>query len=62
MKKNFIEIFNESDENFEAIVYLILKLTREEIFEERVKLREKLLDFLLDKQILSNETIKNLDI
>lgn len=62
MKKlNLVEILKEGDRNFEKINSLLSEAVKTSTsFDRLLEIRKEIFDLLLDKQIVSNDTIINL--
>lgn len=61
MKKiTLFDLIEEGNTNFQKINMLLSKLIRYYSFEQTLKIRKEILDILINSQIISNDTVKNL--
>lgn len=61
MKKiTLFDLIEEGDENFNKINSLLSEMVNTTSVEKLIEIRKKIMDILIDSQVISNETITNL--
>lgn len=55
-----MDLFNESDKNFDKLSDFLFNLTKENSIERRIELYTQIMKTLSNCQILSNDFVKNM--